>query len=121
MKIISCLVIWFKSVAVYINRWCIDHPKFYYFLILSLLFTLYYSISIYQTRLPKEEPVFHIQGQENGEVVGDNRSKRFYYPFCCQVMKIKPENYKVFASEEVAIAAGMKKVKGCAVTKELSA
>lgn len=92
MKIISCIAIGFKYVVVFINKWCLSHPKLYYLLILSLLFVLYLSISFYQTKLPQEKPVFNIQSVENREVVADVRSKRFYYPFCFQVFKIKPEN-----------------------------
>lgn len=121
MKIVSCIALGFKSVVAFINKWCEYHPKSYYFLILSLLFMLYLSISFYQTKLLQKEPIFNIQSMENREVVADTRSKRFYYPFCFQVLKIKPENYKLFKDEQSAISAGMKKVKGCSVTREVSA
>jgi hypothetical protein len=43
---------------------------------------------------------------QSGEVIGSKSGKKYYYPWCGTVKRIKPENQVHFASIEVARAAG---------------
>ena len=44
--------------------------------------------------------------QSGGEVIGSKSGKKYYFPWCGTVKRIKPENQIKFASAEEAKAAG---------------
>lgn len=45
-------------------------------------------------------------GENSGRVIGSKSGKKYYYPWCGTVSRIKPENQVIFASIESARAAG---------------
>ena len=45
-------------------------------------------------------------GATSGEVIGSKTGKKYYFPWCGTVKRIKPENQVVFASIDLAKAAG---------------
>lgn len=42
----------------------------------------------------------------SGEVIGSKTGKKYYFPWCGTVKRIKPENQVHFASAELAVKAG---------------
>ena len=49
----------------------------------------------------------------NGQVIGSKSGKKYYYPWCGTVKRIKPENQVPFASIEVARSAGYTPAGNC--------
>ncbi len=43
---------------------------------------------------------------EDGEVIGSKTGKKYYFPWCGTIKRVKPENQVVFASIATARAAG---------------
>ena len=50
-------------------------------------------------------PILGIGG-DSGRVIGSKSGKKYYYPWCGTVKRIKPENQVVFESADTAVRAG---------------
>ncbi len=58
------------------------------------------------TTTPKNEPIVTTPLKQDGEVIGSKSGKKYYFPWCGTVKRIKPENQVPFASIADAKAAG---------------
>ena len=52
-----------------------------------------------------ETPMSDI-GVDSGKVIGSKSGKKYYYPWCGTVKRMKPENQVVFESADTAVRAG---------------
>ncbi len=64
------------------------------------------AINSIATSEPKKEPVPKEIIPSDGQVIGSKSGKKYYFPWCGTVKRIKPENQVPFSSIEEARKAG---------------
>lgn len=85
------------------------------FLIFCLILVDIFSIAYIFIKKPEKEPVKLLKGKQEPKtsVFGSKTGKKYYFPWCSGLSRIKAENRVEFENTASAIKAGYSPAKNC--------